>query len=127
MEDDAFYAGASLYNDPLLCEHVRNFSEDIIPGWNIQLRIYRQNPTEDSRVFFFHASRHEGSPDGFHFEIKRVVSNSLWEIGDRSTIISEVVKLGINELRVSITKWMVENDESCRVLQRVLNHGLDGV
>lgn len=125
MEDDILYADT--FGDPLLCDHSRTLPDDTVPGWRIQLRIYRQKPYEDSRIFFFHASRGEGTPDNMCFDIRREVSNTLWEVGDRSTLISEVVKLGIKELRVSITKWMVENDESCRVLQRVLDYGLSGV
>lgn len=126
MKDDAFYAGASLYNHPQ-DEYERTLPADTIPGWEIQLRVTRQFPDQDSRVFFFHAFRGEGTIDHTCFDIERVVSNTLWEIGDRSTIISEVVKVGIKELRVSITKWMVENDEACRTLQRVLDYGLSGV
>ena len=126
-EDDAWYDRTSLYNDPLLIEYFQKFPEDTIPGWYIQLRICRQNPDEDSKIFFFHASRVKSSPYNTYFDIRRVVSNSLWETGDHSTIVSEVIKLGIKEIRAEVTRWMVENDESCRVLQRVLNYGLSSV
>ena len=123
MEDDIFYADT--FGDPLMCEHSRELPEDTIPGWKILLRIYKQNREEDSKMFSFYATRVDSSPHDTCFNIKRVVSNTLWEIGDRGTIISEVVKLGVKELRVSITKWMMENDESCRILQRVLDYGLN--
>lgn len=126
MENDIFRTGAGLYTDPLLCDQERTLPEDTIPGWSIYLKIYRQSRDEDSRIFFFHALRLGCSPfSPVCFDIKREVTNTLWEIGDRSTIISEVVKQGVRELRVSITKWMVENDEVCRTLQRVLDYGLN--